>query len=68
MVRILNIETTKNIGEKVKVAGWVNIIRSHGGIVFLDLIDRSGILQVVSTPDLTKDIKEEDVIEIEGGV
>ncbi len=68
MVRILNTETTKNIGEKVKVAGWVNVIRSHGGIVFLDLIDRSGILQVVSTPDLTKDIKEEDVIEIEGEV
>ncbi len=68
MKRILNIETTKNIGEKVKVAGWVNVIRSHGGIVFLDLIDRSGILQVVSTPDLTKDIKEEDVIEIEGEV
>ncbi len=68
MERILNTETIKNIGEKVKVAGWVNVIRSHGGIVFLDLIDRSGILQVVSTPDLTKDIKEEDVIEIEGEV
>ncbi len=68
MKRILNTETTKNIGKKVKVAGWVNVIRSHGGIVFLDLIDRSGILQVVSTPDLTKGIKEEDVIEIEGEV
>ena len=68
MERILNAETTKNIGEKVKVAGWVSVIRSHGGIVFLDLIDRSGILQVVSTPDLTKNLKEEDVIEIEGEV
>jgi len=68
MKRTLNCELVKHIGEKVKVAGWVNTLRSHGGIVFLDLRDRSGILQVISTPDLIKDTKEEDVIEIEGEV
>lgn len=68
MIRTLNIETAQNIGKKIKVEGWVNSIRSHGGIVFLDLRDRSGILQIVSKPELAKDIKEEDVLEIEGEV
>jgi len=68
MTRILNIETTKYLEKKVKVCGWVNSRRDHGGIVFLDLRDRSGILQIVASPDLTKEIKEEYVLEIEGGV
>jgi len=68
MKRILNLETIKYIGKKVKVCGWVNSLRHHGGIVFLDLRDRSGILQVVATPDLAKNIKEEYVLEIEGEV
>jgi len=68
MKRILNIETTKYLGKKVKVCGWVNSLRHHGGIVFLDLRDRSGILQVVSTPDLAKDVKEEYVLEVEGQI
>ena len=68
MQRILVAETTKYVGKKVRVAGWVNSRRDHGGIVFLDLRDRSGILQVVATPDLVKDVKEEYVVEIEGEV
>ncbi len=68
MQRILNIETKKFIGKKIRVCGWVNTRRDHGGIVFLDLRDRSGILQIVSTPDLAKDVKEEYVLEIEGEV
>ena len=68
MQRILNIETIKYIERVVKICGWVNSIRHHGGIVFLDLRDRSGILQVVSSPDLVKDIKEEYILEIEGEV
>ena len=66
--RILNIETIKYIGKRVKVCGWVNSLRHHGGIVFLDLRDRSGILQTVSTPDLAKDVKEEYVLEVEGQI
>jgi nondiscriminating aspartyl-tRNA synthetase len=66
MSRILNIETIKHIGKKIKVAGWVNSIRSHGKIVFFDLRDRSGILQVVCDSKLAQGINEEDVLEVEG--
>ncbi len=66
MTRTLIAETTKHVGEKIKVEGWVNVRRDHGGIVFLDLRDRSGILQVVAKPDLVQDVKEEYVLEIEG--
>lgn len=68
MKRILNIETKKYVGKKVKVCGWVNSRRDHGKIVFLDLRDRSGILQVVAPAEIVKDIKEEDVLEVEGEV
>lgn len=46
----------------------MNSVRSHGKIVFFDLRDRSGILQVVCSPDLAKDLHDEDVVEIEGRV
>lgn len=68
MERTLNKDTPKYLGKKVKVSGWVNSRRDHGGIVFLDLRDRSGILQIVCVPDLVKDIKEESVIEAEGAI
>jgi nondiscriminating aspartyl-tRNA synthetase len=66
MERTLVKETTKLAGQKVKVAGWVNTIRAHGKIVFLDLRDMSGILQVVCTANLAEGLHEEYVIEIEG--
>lgn len=47
MKRIFVNETIKKIGEKVKVSGWVNVRRDHGKIIFIDLRDRSGLLQVV---------------------
>ncbi len=47
MKRILNNETSKKVGEKVKVCGWVQAVRSHGKLVFADLRDRSGLLQAV---------------------
>lgn len=50
------------------VCGWVNSRRDHGGVVFLDLRDSTGILQIVCKPDLVKDVKEEYVLEIEGRV
>jgi len=68
MKRVLLLETTKYLGKKIKICGWVNSRRDHGGIVFLDLRDRSGILQIVCSPKLAKDIKEEYILEIEGKV
>jgi nondiscriminating aspartyl-tRNA synthetase len=68
MKRVLNIESIKLIGKKIKIAGWVHSRRDHGKIVFLDLRDRSGILQVVLDSKMTEGIKEEDVLEVEGEV
>jgi len=68
MKRTLAIETIKYSGEKVKVCGWVNSRRDHGGIVFLDLRDRSAILQIVCPANLAQGVKEEYVLEIEGKI
>lgn len=57
MQRTLISETINKIGETVKVAGWVKIKRDHGKISFVDLRDRSGVLQCVITPG-TKKYKE----------
>ncbi|OGG91209.1 hypothetical protein A3H03_00130 [Candidatus Kuenenbacteria bacterium RIFCSPLOWO2_12_FULL_42_13] len=74
MPRTLSIETSKKIGETVKLNGWVNARRNMGKIVFLDLRDRWGIVQVVCVPveldessqTALKDIRPEFVLEIEG--
>ncbi len=68
MQRILAIDTLNEIGETVLVKGWVNTRRDHGKIVFLDLRDRTGLLQIVMTPDLALDIHAEDVISVEGKI
>jgi len=68
MERILNKETIKYLDKSVKVCGWVNSIRSHGKIIFIDLRDVSGIVQLVDTSDIAKEIRPEWVIEIIGKV
>ena len=47
--------SSKDIGKKVIVCGWVHSRRDHGGVVFIDLRDREGLLQIVFHPD-KKDI------------
>jgi aspartyl-tRNA synthetase len=74
MKRILNTETVKYLGKSVKVCGWVNTRRDHGKIIFIDLRDRSGILQLVFTPEKgllyekAQELRPEWVICIEGKV
>ncbi len=74
MERIRIIDTPKFIGQTVKIAGWVHIRRDHGKLIFVDLRDRSGIIQTVIIPDHVeahdnaKRLRSEFVIEMEGVV
>ncbi len=43
--------TAANVGETVRLSGWVNRVRDHGGILFIDLRDHYGITQVLCDPD-----------------
>jgi aspartyl-tRNA synthetase len=60
-------------GQTVTVSGWINRRRDHGGVVFFDLRDRSGIIQITINPDLPKEtldlvasVRFEWVLQIEG--
>ncbi|MCL1876599.1 aspartate--tRNA ligase [Candidatus Saccharibacteria bacterium] len=50
-MRILAQELVKEIGKKVQVMGWVNTRRDHGGVIFVDLRDHSGLIQLVFNPE-----------------
>jgi aspartyl-tRNA synthetase len=65
----------EHIGESVQLAGWVHRRRDHGGVTFLDLRDRSGLVQVVANPESSPeahaqavDLRSEWVVQIEGVV
>lgn len=61
--------TKENVGEKIRVAGWVENIRDHGGITFVDLRDHYGNVQVVIHDDkMIKNISKEAVISVYGKV
>lgn len=65
MIRTIAKDTPAKTGGEVLLQGWVSTRRDHGKIVFLDLRDRSGIVQLVSTKNLG-DARPEDVIEVIG--
>jgi len=67
MKRTLVSETSQKIGQKVRLYGWVDRRRDHGQLVFIDLRDRSGVVQVVGQGKLGK-LRIADVIELEGKV
>ena len=66
---------TKHVGQEVTLAGWVNRRRDHGGVIFVDLRDRSGVVQIVANPEGASDahavaqqVRGEYVIQLKGVV
>ncbi|MCL2634274.1 MAG: aspartate--tRNA ligase [Oscillospiraceae bacterium] len=58
-----------NVGENIKIAGWVENIRDHGGVMFLDLRDHYGVLQVVMHNEaLLENVRKESTVSISGKV
>ncbi len=67
MKRTLSLETVKKVNKKIQLYGWVNSRRDHGKLVFVDLKDRSGVVQLVGKENLGK-LRISDVIGVEGKV
>ncbi|HMF45161.1 MAG TPA: aspartate--tRNA ligase [Candidatus Udaeobacter sp.] len=64
-----------DIGKEVTLAGWVNVTRDHGGVIFIDLRDREGLTQVVFRPEENAELAKqahslhgEDVVQVSGTV
>jgi aspartyl-tRNA synthetase len=67
--------TENNIGEEVTVAGWVNSRRDHGGLIFIDLRDKGGLVQLVCDPadnkaawEIAETVRDEFVLIAKGKV
>ena len=71
-MRILAIDTPKHIGSSVRVEGWVHNRRDHGGLIFIDVRDHTGIVQLVVNPDhaeafsVAESLRDEFVVRAEG--
>src|SRR5437660_2917326 len=64
-----------DVGREVALAGWVNVTRDHGGVIFIDLRDRKGLTQIVFRPEENAELakqahtlRSEDVIQVSGKV
>lgn len=71
MERILASHTPKHLGQQALVSGWVHARRDHGKIIFIDLRDRSGLLQVVFSGSNVAEaakLRPEDVVTVEGQI
>ncbi len=65
----------ENVGSKVTLAGWADRRRDHGGLIFIDLRDREGVVQVVFDPEVSKEchdiaseVRNEYVLQVKGEV
>ena len=73
-MRVLANEASKHIGKSITVSGWVNSRRDHGGLIFIDLRDHTGILQLVTTPEtkeafaLAESVRDEYVLTATGKI
>ncbi|MFC2709431.1 MAG: aspartate--tRNA ligase [Candidatus Saccharibacteria bacterium] len=72
--RVLAAETSAEVGKNITVAGWVHSRRDHGGLIFIDLRDHTGLVQLVINPDkpaafkLAESLRDEFVIRASGMV
>lgn len=74
MTRILSANTPDYVGQKISVSGWVHARRDHGGLIFIDLRDHKGLVQLVINPgddqlfSAAESLRSEFVIRAEGVV
>jgi len=74
MERTYALDAVAKVGEKISVSGWVNTRRDHGGLIFIDVRDHTGIVQLVINPDapeafaLAEELRDEFVIRASGTV
>ncbi len=75
MQRTYTKDTVKEVGKKVKIQGWVDVRRDHGKLIFLDIRDVTGIVQVVVNPKVAPEahkiaetLRGEYVVELKGTV
>ncbi|HPQ82164.1 MAG: aspartate--tRNA ligase [Candidatus Saccharibacteria bacterium] len=74
MKRTVAIEVPLRIGEQITISGWVHSRRDHGGLIFIDVRDHTGILQLVINPEHTEsfkvaeELRDEFVIKASGNV
>ena len=68
MERNLIIECNSKVDEQVKICGFVQTRRDHGKIVFLDVLDRSGLIQVICEGSKVASLAPQDVVSVEGKV
>ena len=72
--RVLAAETSAEVGKNITVAGWVHSRRDHGGLIFIDLRDHTGLVQLVINPEqaeafrLAESLRDEFVIRASGMV
>src|SRR5579883_2328377 len=66
--------TADLLGQEIKLAGWVHRRRDHGGVIFIDLSDREGIVQIVVNPErkeafaIAEGLRSEFVVQVKGKV
>jgi len=67
--------TKANVGQQVRLAGWINRRRDHGGLIFLDIRDRYGLTQVICDPErsseahrIASELRSEYVVQVQGTV
>lgn len=74
MKRTVAIEAPRRIGEQITISGWVHSRRDHGGLIFIDVRDHTGILQLVINPEhaesfkVAEELRDEFVIKASGNV